>query len=96
MDIGSIAILIPIIGVSIPVIAIWTKHQQKMVELRVRELEAQAAAGSGNNSALEERLRVIERIVTDKGYDVASQIEALRDARKVEALLDQREGELRK
>jgi hypothetical protein len=34
---------------------------------------------------------VLERIVTDKGYDVASQIEALRDARKVEALLDQRE-----
>jgi hypothetical protein len=96
MDIGSIAILIPIIGVSIPVIAIWTKHQQKMVELRVRELEAQAAAGSGSNSALEERLRVIERIVTDKGYDLASQIEALRDAKKVEALLDSREGELRK
>lgn len=96
MDIGSIAILIPIIGVSIPVIAIWTKHQQKMVELRVRELEAQAAVGSGSNSALEERLRVIERIVTDKGYDLASQIEALRDAKKVEALLDSREGELRK
>ena len=95
MDIGSIAILIPIIGVSIPVIAIWTKHQQKMVELRVRELEAQAAVGSGSNSALEERLRVIERIVTDKGYDLASQIEALRDARKVEALLDNREKEVR-
>ena len=35
------------------------------------------------------------RSVTDKGYDVASQIEALRDARKVEALLDQREKEAR-
>jgi hypothetical protein len=27
---------------------------------------------------------VLERIVTDKGYDVASQIEALRDTREVE------------
>ncbi|WP_232367264.1 hypothetical protein [Altererythrobacter lutimaris] len=29
--------------------------------------------------ALEERVRVLERIVTDKGYDVSEQIEALRD-----------------
>lgn len=34
---------------------------------------------------------MLERIVTDKGYDVASQIEALRDTRKVEALLKHRE-----
>ena len=29
-------------------------------------------------------MRVLERIVTDKGYDVAHQIEALRDARSVD------------
>ena len=34
--------------------------------------------------ALEDRVRVLERIVTDKGYDVATQIEALRDQRTVE------------
>jgi hypothetical protein len=28
---------------------------------------------------LEQRIRVLERIVTDKNYDLASQIEALRD-----------------
>jgi hypothetical protein len=33
---------------------------------------------------LEDRVRVLERIVTDKGYDVATQIEALRDQRNVE------------
>ena len=32
-------------------------------------------------SAYAERTKVLERIVTDKGYDVATQIEALRDAR---------------
>ena len=42
-----------------------------------------------------DRLRVLERIVTDKGYDVASQIEALRDDRSRAALADQRTtGEL--
>ena len=32
-------------------------------------------------SAYADRTKVLERIVTDKGFDVASQIEALRDAR---------------
>ena len=95
MDIGSIALLIPIIGVSIPVIAIWTKHQQRMAELQANAAAEKAALYATHNTELEERVRVLERIVTDKGYDVASQIEALRDARKVEALLDSREKDLR-
>ena len=55
-----------------------------------------AAQYASQVERLEQRMRVLERIVTDKGYDVATQIEALRDARKVEALLDHREKELRK
>ena len=39
----------------------------------------------------EDRMIVLEQIVTDKGYGVAHQIEALRDDRKVEALPDKRE-----
>jgi len=35
---------------------------------------------------MEDRIRVLERIVTDGGYNVASQIEALRDTRRVEQL----------
>jgi hypothetical protein len=37
---------------------------------------------------MEDRIRVLERIVTDGGYDVASQIEALRDTRRVEERLE--------
>jgi hypothetical protein len=37
---------------------------------------------------MEDRIRVLERIVTDGGYNVASQIEALRDTRRVEAQLE--------
>jgi hypothetical protein len=33
---------------------------------------------------LQDRVRVLERIVTDRGYDVATQIDALRDQRRVE------------
>jgi uncharacterized protein with GYD domain len=37
---------------------------------------------------LEDRVRVLERIVTDGGYDLAHKIEALRDERGVDARLE--------
>tara|TARA_B100000678_G_scaffold287147_1_gene293228 strand:- start:202 stop:489 length:288 start_codon:yes stop_codon:yes gene_type:complete len=77
--------MIPIIALMIPVVAIWTKHQQKMAEMQI-ETTASASAEKAAQYAtqiqrLEDRVQVLERIVTDKGYDVATQIEALRDAR---------------
>jgi hypothetical protein len=35
---------------------------------------------------------VLERIITDKGYDVATQIEALRDQRRVEEQIEDKTG----
>ncbi len=86
MDLGA---LIPIFALSIPIVAIWTKHQQKLAEMNVRstaETTAEKAAQyTSHVKELEERVRVLERIVTDKGYDIATQIEALRDQRRVDA-----------
>ncbi|MBA4765817.1 hypothetical protein [Qipengyuania huizhouensis] len=83
----DLGILIPIIALMIPIVAIWTKHQQKIAEMNV-ETTAKATAEKAAQYAshvqdLEDRVRVLERIVTDKGYDVATQIEALRDQRRV-------------
>lgn len=93
MDAGSIGALIPIFALCIPIVAIWTKHKQKIAEMQIQATAEKAAQYATQNTALEDRVRVLERIVTDKGYDVATQIEALRDARKVDALLDHREKE---
>ena len=88
MDTGTLALLIPIIGVSIPIFAIWTKHKEKIAKLQVEttaDATAEKAAQYASQvQALEDRVRVLERIVTDKGYDVATQIEALRDERRVD------------
>lgn len=100
MDNGTLALMIPILGMSIPIFALLTRHLQKVAEIQAnasaQATAEKAAQYSAHTAELEERVRVLERIVTDKGYDVASQIEALRDARKVEALLDSRERELGK
>ncbi|MEA3264061.1 MAG: hypothetical protein U9R07_11330 [Pseudomonadota bacterium] len=92
---GELAILVPLAPFLMVAFIVWTKHQSKMAELNAQATAEQAAQYAVNNTELEERVRVLERIVTDRGYDVATQIEALRDARKVEALLESREKEVR-
>ena len=83
--IGLVAVVM-IFG--IPLMGIWTKHREKMIEKQVgatAEASAERAAQYASHvKELEERVRVLERIVTDGGYNVAAQIEALRDVRNVE------------
>ena len=88
MDAGIMALMIPIVALMIPIVAIWTRHQQKLAEMNVMttaESTAERAAQYASQiTQLEDRVRVLERIVTDGGYNVATQIEALRDQRRVE------------
>jgi len=78
-------VLIPLAPFLLGGLAIWTKHQSKMLEMQSNTVAEKAAQYASNTSELEERVRVLERIVTDRGYDVATQIEALRDQRAVDA-----------
>lgn len=82
MDLGILVPLAPFIMVGF---IVWTKHQRKMAELQISETAEKAAQYASRSRELEERVRVLERIVTDGGYDTALQIEALRDKREVEA-----------
>lgn len=85
---GELALLIPIMALSIPFFAIWIKHREKMMDRQIgttaSETAEKAAQYASHVKELEERVRVLERIVTDRGYDIATQIEALRDQRRVE------------
>ena len=94
---GILALMIPIIALGIPCLAIWTKHRKEIAQMQIESTATmsaeKAAQYASHNQQLEDRVRVLERIVTDKGYDVATQIEALRDARRTEALIDSREPE---
>lgn len=74
--IGLVAVSAPFV---IAGIAIWTKHQAKMAEMQANVTAEKAAQYAQHTAQLEERVRVLERIVTDKGTDLARQIEALRE-----------------
>ena len=75
-----IVMLIPLGGLMIAGLAIWTTHQRKMAVLMSQQAADQAAHYSAENARLEQRVRVLERIVTDKGFETALAIEELRDA----------------
>ncbi|KPF63230.1 hypothetical protein [Porphyrobacter sp. AAP60] len=82
----GLAAVVMIFG--IPLLGIWTSHQQKIAKLQVQstaEHTAEKAAQYASHiQRLEDRVQVLERIVTDRGYDIATQIEALRDQRRVD------------
>ena len=79
------------IVVGIPVIGgIWGSVAEKRLKLREKEIEMlgsqtaeKAAQYAAQTERLEARVRVLEQIVTDKGYDTAAQIEALRVPRLI-------------
>jgi hypothetical protein len=88
MELGFLIPIMGIImGVSIPITAIKLKHREKIEQMRL------AAKGNGDAGLsarqdtrideLEDRVRILERIVTDGGYDLAQKIEALRDERGI-------------
>ena len=88
MSPADIGIFIPffaiMMGVGIPITAIKLRHRQKIEEMRLNAQYSQAdsgrsAAQDSRIEMLEDRVQVLERIITDRGYDLATQIEALRD-----------------
>ena len=85
---GILALMIPlapfIMVVAIVYMTKKSKLEEKRLEAAANNSAEQAALRATNIKALEDRIEVLERIVTDRGYDIATQIEALRDVRTVE------------
>jgi hypothetical protein len=70
---------------------VWIVNQRKLEEKRISAAAARdnaqgATRDDGRIEELEERVRILERIVTDGSYDLGRQIEALRDDRVVGAM----------
>ncbi len=80
-------LLIPILGISCGLLAIfagaifrpWMKLKERQMELDAQNIAEKAAQYAAHNERLEQRVQVLERIVTDNGTDLAVAIENLRD-----------------
>ena len=56
------------------------KFKEKQLTLLSNETAEKAAQYAAHTERLEARVRVLERIVTDRGNEVSNEIEKLRDA----------------
>lgn len=72
-----LGLMIPLAPFLMVCFIVWTSHKRKMAEMQMR-MGADEAAYREALLRLEERVRVLERIATDRGTDLAAQIEALR------------------
>ena len=89
MGFGEAAIAFIVIG--LPVIFLtymarrfWS-YKEKQLDSDTRLAAEKAAQYAASNAELEQRVRVLEKIVTDGGAQTAAQIEALRDTPRVES-----------
>ena len=71
--------LIPIVGILGGVAIMWICLRYRQLTLEHRRSEMEFAEQGAEKKKLEQRLAVLERIVTDRGLETADQIEALRD-----------------
>ena len=84
-DLTGVIIVFMVIG--LPVLLIFgqpffkriMEHREKRMEMEARLTAEKAAQYAAHTERLEQRVRVLERIVTDKGIVVAEEIDRLRD-----------------
>ena len=88
-----------LIVVAIPTILL-VYMSRRFFTFREKQLDAEtslaaekAAQYAASNAQLEARVRVLEQIVTDRGAETASQIEALRERPRISAAANTRKSD---
>jgi hypothetical protein len=82
--IGPGEVMVALIVVGLPTIMLMVafnrffKFREKKLEVEAMHAAEKAAQYASRSNELEERVRVLEQIVTDSGAQTAAQIEALR------------------
>ena len=85
MDINMIIFFMIVVGIPVTlgvfadVYKRRLKFKERQMELLGNEVAEKSAQYAAHNERLEQRVRVLERIVTDKGIVVADEIDGLRD-----------------
>lgn len=75
MDFGD---LIPVAAILSGLGFAWIGLKHKQLQYAHRQTESEAVQQAEEKKRLEDRIAVLERIVTDRGVQTADQIEALR------------------
>ena len=80
-DHRTIWVLIPLLAIVAGMWRRWLHVKEKQLDAQTRDTAERTAQYAAHTERLEQRMRVLERIVTDKGIDISDEIERLRDDR---------------
>ncbi len=81
-DIASwIWVLIPLAAIGIAPFKMWIRVKERQLEKQSEMTAEKSAQYAAHTERLEQRVRVLERIATDRGVDISEDIERLRDER---------------
>ena len=72
-------VLIPLAPFLLGGFALWSRHKQKELQIMSHSNTEKAAQYAAQNQRLEQRVQVLERIITEKNHSLADAIEGLRD-----------------
>ena len=78
-------VLIPLLAIGIAPFRMWLKIKEKQIDAQSVLAAEKSAQYAQHMERVEQRLRVLEQIVTDGGAQTAAQIEALRDRERIES-----------
>ena len=80
-DIASwIWVLIPLAAIGIAPFKMWIRMKERQLMAQTSLTAEKSAQYAAHTERLEQRVRVLERIITDRGVAIAEEIEQLRDA----------------
>ncbi|MDZ7587787.1 MAG: hypothetical protein U5J78_00945 [Parasphingorhabdus sp.] len=82
-------VLIPLAAIAIAPFKMWLRMKERQIGVQSTQTAEKAAQYAAHTQLLEQRVQVLERIVTDRGFDVSAQIEALRDIQDAPKTLSQ-------
>ena len=88
---GPSEVMIALIVIGLPVLTVmlianrFFRLREKKLEIEAKSAAEKAAQYASRSTELEQRVRVLEQIVTDGGAQTAAQIEALRDQARIPA-----------
>ena len=88
---GPSEVFVALIIIGLPVILLmlianrYFRLREKKLEIEAHNAAEKAAQYASRSTELEQRVRVLEQIVTDGGAQTAAQIEALRTPTRVES-----------
>ena len=76
------------LGIGSEMLKSWLRHKETMATALNAQTAEKAAQYAAHNERLEQRVRVLERIVTDRGIELSNEIDLLRDAAPTPSLAD--------